>query len=793
LSRIDFNRGWEFAKSDAEWADDFIAEGQASLVVRPALTGVAEDSAMENVILPHTWNAEDMLPGGTSPYVGPGWYRKAFVAPELEPGSRLLLEFEGVTNCHKAWVNGGYAGGRDGGFLTTFMDVTELLIDGENTVLVRADNSYGFRAAMPRNIDWNRYGGITRPVWMHVREHAYLACAGVEVRTPEVSAERARTVVRAHVEETSLGGTSLEVRHTLVSPNGEMVSTTVTLMKTRYSLTNTVEVELPPVENPELWSDVTPALYTLRTEIVEDGRVIDSEERRVGYRFYSFDADKGFSLNGRPTKLRGANIHIFFPGLGNALPERFHIDDMRLMKDMGCNYMRTSHYPRPKACLDACDELGIMVLEEQPYWHGSLRAPGGEAAIENAGVIVRDMVRHHGSHPCIIAWNTVNEIMLAPAYKPGVGHLEPGDPRREAWKINPKEYPYIRRHLQRMVDAFKDADPDRPVSMVVGGGWQKNDDAGLTSMADIVAYNGGAMNLTDDFTGPETGKPYEFRPDYYRELYPERVHIMSEGVLNDVTFERGDWAREERAWRRSARYWSVMYERPWFSGGSMWCFTDYSANGEIRLHGAVDRHRLPKDLYRFYEAMWADHPVLHILGHWNHEAGSSREVAVFTNCADVELLVNGRSLGPGASCEEEYPGIPHAPLVWKDVSFEAGALETRGRYGDRQLTDTRTTAGAPAMVTLAASNGTIIADGRDISYIDITVRDAEGNRCYASGGSVSIAVAGAAVLGGPAEVEAPAGLARVAIRSNGKAGDVTVTATGPGLDEGFLALKARQG
>ena len=384
-TRVDFNRNWTFVKSAAKWTDDFAAEAKA----------------MESVILPHTWNTDDMAPGLKDPYIGGGWCRKHFAAPNPKPSQRLLIEFEGVNNCHKVWVNDGYAGGRNGGFLSTLLDITDLLDEGDNTILVHADNSYQLQAAMPLWIGWNRYGGITRPVWLRIREHAFIACAGVEIRTPQVSADSANTVVRTHVEETEPGGAKLDIRHTLVSPAGKMVSTTTTPMKTRYSLTNTVEVKLPVVKRPKLWSDISPVLYTLHTEILEGGQVIDSQQDRIGYRFFNFDSNQGFTLNGKPTKLKGANIHVFFPGLGNALPERFHLDDMKLMKQMGCNYMRASHYPRSKICLDACDELGIMVMEEQPYWHGSLRASGGEEAIENSARMIRDMVRQHGSHPSL--------------------------------------------------------------------------------------------------------------------------------------------------------------------------------------------------------------------------------------------------------------------------------------------------------------------------------------------------------------------------------------------------------
>ena len=784
-ARIDFNRDWSFVKSKAEWPEDFINE----------------QKTMEPVILPHTWNADDMGPGLVDPYIGSAWYKKQFTAPKLKVGQRLLLEFEGVNNCHKVWVNGGYAGGRDGGFLANLIDITDFLTEGENTILVRVDNSYDIKAGMPKWIGWNRYGGITQPVWMYIRDHAYLTCAGVEIRTPEVSDDSASTVVKTHIEETKIGSSDLEVRHILFSPEGALISTTTGFVKTNYR-TNNVEADLPTVIRPELWSDASPSLYTLKTEILENGKVIDVTENRIGYRFFRFDKDKGFILNGKPTKLKGVDVHRFFPGLGNALPERFYRNDMQLIRQMGCNYIRTSHYPRTKEVLDACDELGIMVMEEQPYWHGSVRALGGEDAIHQAVRLVKDMVRQHGSHPSIIAWNTVNEIMIAPPYKPGYGYFSADDPERERWALTPGEYPYMRRFLQRMVETFKEVDPDRPVSMVVGGQWAKDDLAGLTSVADMVAYNGGAFYLDEPFVGPKTGKTYVFKPDYYRDLFPDRIHIMSEGILNFFPYARGDWDKEKESWLVSAKYWNLINQRPWFCGGSMWCFADYSYlspmvvdqftdpsdMSHLDLHGAVDRFRLPKEIYSFYEAMWSDHPVIHILGHWNHQSGSSQDVVVFTNCRNVELTLNGRSLGKGTPCTDDFPDIENPPLVWKNVRYRKGVLEAKGRYDDQQITDSRTTSGEPAQILLSASND-LIADGRDISFIDIALCDKNGNRCYTAGNELSLAISGPAYLAGPEKITTTAGLARVAIRSNGESGEIRIIANGENLISAEIKLK----
>lgn len=289
------------------------------------------------------------------------------------------------------------------------------------------------------------------------------------------------------------------------------------------------------------------------------------------------------------------------------------------------------------------------------------------------------------------------------------------------------------------------------------------------------------------FVGPLTGRTYAFRPDYYRDLYPRRIHILSEGILVDPEsmHERADWPQEQKAWRISALYWDRIHQRPWFCGGAMWALHD-----TVSPWGATDIHHLPKELFHFYSAMGSRASVLHILGHWNHNLGDLREIVVFTNCSDVELTLNGRSLGTGGSVADEFSAIPSPPRIWRDVPFEAGVLRVTGRRGDVELFDERVTAGAADYTQLTARPDRILADGRDIAYVDIVVCDADGNRCFTWDGQATMAVAGVARLAGPSKISLRGGISRVAIQSDGEPGSIIITARADGIWEGSAQVLA---
>lgn len=768
--KIEFNHDWQFYKGK--------------------LTEDMSDVIWQSVILPHSWNEEDMCPGTKDVYIGEGWYKKDFSLSEKSEDDRILIEFEAIAMSSKIWVDGTYVSGRRGGFLGNCMDITDALADTEvHTITVCADNSYDKYSAMPEFIDWERYGGIYRDAWIHTKKAAYLTYKGIAVRQQTME-EKSSLAITAEVSSYHIAETEYTVKITLLD-KGLPIKSVENKVSVKYWGTKVVVLSMKDIEKPHLWSSEDPYLYTLKTELFEHGVLMDTDSQQIGLRYFVFDKDKGFSLNGKSMKLRGVNHHQEFGGLGHSTPHRFHQMVIKQMKDMGINYVRGSHYPRNEYFLQECDRNGILVMEEQPLWHGSLRAMQGELFLINIEKQIREMVRQHGNHPSIIAWNTANEVMLAPVFERGVGHAAPNDPRREKWKITQKDIPYIKRALALCYKVFKEIDPDRYVSYVIGGMYALNQQYLLTDITDMVAYNGGTVHNMNYFDA-ETGKTYPLLIDKMREQYPQRIALLSEGVINyqnTVSNEsiRGNWNLEYTQWEVNATYWSLFYERDWFCGGSMWAFAEYYANGVVRGRGVLDSQYLPLETYHFYCAMWSKKPVIHILGHWDENRnGTKEEIVVFTNGTDLKLTLNDRELK--GDVPKKFLNLPNAPIVFKNVKYEVGELRAIAEYKAEIIEDKRITSSKPSQILLVADQEIISADGREVSFVTATITDNNGNRCYTAENEISLEIEGVAVLKCNTKRVVQAGKLRFAVRSNGEQGQVVIKAKGEGLKKGQVVV-----
>jgi beta-galactosidase len=770
-NEIDFRYSWKFYRGDIQ---------QAEL---PAL----DDREWKDVILPHTWNADDMYPGKSTKeaYIGPAWYRKTFTV-RRSGRERIFILFEGIANYSEVWVDGSFIGGSDDGFLSFRLDITDALKgDGEHVVAARADNSYRKSLMPPAHTDWERYGGMYRPVWLQVKGPAYFDHKSIRIETPHVSAESARVTIASRVWETERRSRELTIQHRIKDAQGNVIAQAQAPLVAREGRTVASAIEFADIRHPKLWSPDEPHLYSVETLLMEGEDVLDAETNPLGFRWFSFDPQHGFSLNGVPMKLQGINGHQEYPGLGWACPERFHRKEAELLKQAGMNFFRTSHYPRNERFLQACDELGIMVMEEQPYWHGSLRVKDGEELIHNIRRQMSNMVRHHGNHPSIILWNTVNEVMLALNRKVSQ-HPDP-DKRTADMRPEESEAAFMRRALSEMNDELHRADPTRPTSMIVGGAWRLNEEVGLTCLADIVGYNGGSINFSVD---KQQGGQRVY--DYGKSLDPDRVSIMTEGVVNERTdVLRAEWDKELTLWEDYAGHWQRFYERDWFCGGAMWVFADYSNKGEYRSMGLLDFWRTPYEGYHFFRSIWAKPLMAHICGHWDWpgQEGKTRRVAVFTNGEAAELFLNGKSLGAGQSTKERWPLLPHPPLVW-DVSYEPGKLEVIARRNGEETRDVRETSGEPSAIRIWTEDSVIAADGQDVAFISAEIVDAQGRRCYNAYPSLHIETSGACRLAGTSVLEARGGTLRFAVRSTGaEPGKGAIRVSGQGLASGSLSIQ----
>ena len=365
--RANFNAGWLFRRQargggalgsfdrnatlGAEVESEFLHAQETAFT----------DSSWEQIFLPHTWNASDGSDEVAGYFRGLGWYRKHFVLGEELRGKRIFLEFEGVNQVAELWLNGKRVGEHKGGYTSFEFDVTTAAQFGAggNVLTVKVNNLYDLNIAPTIKTDLTFYGGIYRDVWLRITEPVYVAEAYWQ--TPSVSETAATIDVFASVGNPEKRAGEYQIVHEILDAQSNVVGKASARISAagQGPLKQTIRIS-----NPRLWSPDSPYLYRIRTSLVEGSRTWDTSEIPLGLRWFSFDADKGFFLNGKRLQLQGTTWHQSYPGMGDALPNSRHYADMKGIREMGCNFFRTSHYPHDPAVIEACDQLGLLVLEE---------------------------------------------------------------------------------------------------------------------------------------------------------------------------------------------------------------------------------------------------------------------------------------------------------------------------------------------------------------------------------------------------------------------------------------------
>lgn len=701
--RLLMDAGWRFALgSAADPAKDF---GFG----RPADTGLFaksgevggpaghgshafDDSAWKVVDLPHDWAVdlpfvpnENTVPHGgkplgrTFPETSVGWYRKTFAVPKSDLGKRMVVEFDGVMREAMVFLNGHLLAQHASGYVPFEVDATDFLNYG-------ADNWLVLRVDATLNEGWFYEGaGIYRHVWLRKTAAVHIAKWGnfVQARLQKGIAGPAALKVSTEVMNESRAAAACGVSAVVKDSKGTQVavvrSKAVTLAA---GVTAIVEMECV-VPRPELWSVESPQLYSLETTLVVDGKTVDADATPFGIRTARFDADKGFFLNDQHVKIKGTCNHHDHAGLGAALPDAMQYYRVGLLKEMGSNAYRTSHNCPTSELMDACDRLGMMVLDETRTFSSSA---DGLRELET-------LVKRDRNRPSVILWS--------------IGNEEPQQGTERGGRI-----------AQTMKDAVRRLDPTRLITEAMNYGWG----AGLSNVVDVQGFN---YNLKDidpyrrahpkqPLIGTETASTVSTRGIYAND--PAR------GFVNAYDTERPPWAELAEEW------WKFYDEREWLAGGFVWTGFDYRGEPTpyvmpcISSHfGLMDTCGFPKDNYFYYKTWWRSEPVLHVFPHWNWgvEEGTEIEVWCYSNLESVELLLNGKSLG---SKTVEKNGH----LVWK-VPYSAGKIEARASRGGKVvLTEARETTGAAAGLRLAADRSSIKADGEDVAVVRVEVVDAAG-------------------------------------------------------------------
>ncbi|MGJ5818988.1 glycoside hydrolase family 2 TIM barrel-domain containing protein [Paludibaculum fermentans] len=751
--RRNFNAGWLFQRQSkgggalGSWERDPTLGAAIEPAFLNAKSATYDDSAWSSIQLPHTWNqhdGSDELPGY---FRGIGWYRRHF---QLEPGLRgqcIFLELEGVNQVSEFWLNGAHLGKHEGGYTSFEFDITRHVQFGPagNVLTVKVDNIYNKDIAPTVKTDLTFYGGIYRDAWLRITAPVHLS--EVYWLTPKVSADSAEIEIHSKIDNQTSRAASLKVIHEIIDPQGAVAakvetSAAIPANKRGHALTQHLRLA-----QPKLWSPDDPNLYKLRTTLLDSAAAGDLHEAPIGFRWFHFDARQGFFLNGRRLQLRGTTWHHSYPGLGSALPNSRHVKDMELIKEMGCNLFRTSHYPHDPAVMEACDRLGLLVLEEM-FVGEEVEDDGGYYRIQAKGI--GEMIARDRNCPSVFMWGLEGEVESA------AKHVDV---------------------VQQLVNKIKATDPSRPVTM---------QDARIESIKETLDVVG----LYSSFEAN----------DNERNLHPERRYMIEEYTVDAIG--RGLYGMgpesEDLGCEKHEAYLAEVGRRPWIAGSTVWHQFDYDGDeyDPITPHlvtfGLADFWRIPKDVFYLFQSQWSPKPMLHLCGHWTWpgEEGKTRRVKVYSNQARVELFLNGRSLGVREPAP--FPGLDHPPFLW-DVPYEPGILKATAGA----LTSERKTAGPAARIDLRSDVERIESgDPESLAYLTAAVVDKDGTVVPSAAHAISFTSYGPGELlpqtwpGHPTGLtwNCVAGLTRIALRSTDRVGRCVVSAYSPGLRMGRAIL-----
>lgn len=657
-----------------------------------------DDSNWKSLNLPHDWVVD--LPfastashshgyktvGYQYPETSVGWYRKRIVIPAEDEGKHLALRFDGIFRDAIVWFNGFYLGRESSGYAAQVYDITEYIRYGEeNIICVRADASI--------EEGWFYEGaGIYRHVWLEKMNPVHVAPFGTFIYSNmEAPYQEAEIVVETTVTNKGLQSTNYTLTQRLFDADGKEVATiTCAEEESLLPRRESTKRQSFQLRNPHLWSLESPYLYTLITEVYANEKLVDSYSTTTGFRHIHFDPAQGFFLNGKHVKLKGSNNHQDHAGVGSAIPDALQTWRIRQLKSFGSNAYRASHNPMTPEAIDACDREGMLVIAEN-------RLMGVNQ--EHIDWLER-MIRRDRNHPSIILWSIGNEEW-ALEWKP------------EGTRIAATMREYVHRF-----------DPTRPATAGLSGGYA------LLPSLDVIGYNYLVQNEID--------RHHAEHPEYIALGSEETTGCGTRGIyFNDPTGGRmpsmnrtgvaapGKEKGEADVINVIERGWKYYDERPWLAGLFYWTGFDYRGEPNPLKHpatgsqfGLIDYCGFYKDETYYLKSWWNDEPVLHVFPHWNWQGkeGDIIDVWVYSNCEEVELLLNGKKLGRKTMEKNSH-------LSWQ-VSYQPGKLVARGyKNGKKIMEQAIETTGQPARIELTADRPVIAADNRDVAVYTLRIVD----------------------------------------------------------------------
>ena len=611
------------------------------------------------VALPHTWNAADVLDDTPGYYRGTGWYRKTLTLPATWQHRRLYLHFGAANQEAEVYVNGQLAGRHAGGYTAFSLPISRFLTfagtaAAKAEVLVKLTNRYN-AAVPPLTADFTFYGGLYRDAYLVAAEPVHFdldnyASPGVFVTTPAVSAEAATVTVAGRLTNESTQRQSLIINTQLLTAAGQLASQQQLLVQLKASETCNFRLKLPQLRQPHLWAPTDPYLYQVRTMVQAAGApartVLDEVSSPVGLRWFRFDAAQGFFLNGRPLKLIGTNRHQDYPGLGNALPTALAVRDVQLIRNMGGNFLRVSHYPQDPAVLAACDRLGILASVEIPVVNAITDSP---AFFANCRRMQTEMIRQNFNHPSVVIWAYMNEVLL----RMPAGLKRDNDAGRAYLSR-------VRTLAQQLDSLTRREDPARTTMLVCHGDYDLYKQAGLLAVPQVLGWN----LYQGWYSGDLEGFP-KFLDRTHQELPNTPLLVTEFGADADERLHAASPRRFDKTTEYANRYHQFYLEairaRPFVAVATVWNLAEFNsetrqeANPHLNTKSLLTGDRRPKDAYYYYQARLLTTPFLKIGSRgWTLRAGPAagpdslfcrQVVEVYTNQPAAQLWLGGRSLG----------------------------------------------------------------------------------------------------------------------------------------------------
>jgi beta-galactosidase len=743
----------------------------ATTIVHPKFI----DSTWQKIDIPHDWVVE--LPfvkseqvemdshgykpvGGAYPETSIGWYRKHFSIDKSKSNKRFELQFDGIYRNAEIWLNGFYVGTNFSGYVGNSYDVSDYInFEGDNVLVIRVDAT--------QYEGWFYEGaGIYRHVWLHITDKIFIPEDGVFVYA-DVKDKKATVTVETTVQNNLLNQANATVYSYITDRKGTVLAKTATQKIKLDSRKDQTIKQQVAIKNPELWSLENPYLYRVVSVLQSDNQIVHQTKTRFGIKTVKFDAKEGFFLNGKPLKIQGTNNHQDHAGIGSALPDYMQYYRIKLLKEMGCNGYRASHNVPTPELLEACDSLGMLVLDEQRLLNSS-----PEYIDQFTRILKRDR-----NHPSVFLWSIGNE------------------------EQNIQGNEYGKKIAQTLLAIQKDIDPTRTSTYAADMG---NDFKGVNEVIPIRGFNYREYAVADyhkdhpnqPLLGTEMGSTVTTRGIYEKD--DTRAYVPDQDITHPW------WASKAETW------WKLAAENNYWLGGFIWTGFDYRGEPtpykwpNINSHfGIMDVCGFPKNIYYYYKSWWTNEDVLHLSPHWNwpDKVGKPIDVWVNSNADEVELFLNEKSLGKKTMERNSH-------LQW-NVFYEPGTLEAIAYKKGKKITAKIETTGQATTVVLTPDKTILMADGKDATVVNISITDEKGREVPTANNLLAFTISENAKIigvgnGDPSSHEADMckegnwqrsafnGKCQVIIQSGKNVGDIKLEAKSNGLKSGAVLLQLKK-